>query len=274
LVYARRLVVKDLLRKGALTEVEVLELQERIVPDGLFSLDDSAARRALEERDVQEPVAACGETLQGGRDAHLVVAVIGVGICIGISQPITVQAQGSPVRTVKDGILDEVKLFTATPPASKVVVIHPFSATDADIVNGDKGQETKKMQTTAPDILLQRGDLEAQVDGWFHRRVGARGRQPPPADAIVVDGKFTEMDPGSRAKRYFVGFGAGKSGVTVEGSVKASDGTVLATFRQRRVGVMGVGGGDSMEKLVDDTKAIGEDIAKFLSAWATGKKLK
>jgi outer membrane lipoprotein-sorting protein len=48
LVYARRVVVKDLLRKGALTEVEVLELQERTIPDGLFSLEDSAARRALD----------------------------------------------------------------------------------------------------------------------------------------------------------------------------------------------------------------------------------
>jgi hypothetical protein len=29
-----------------------------------------------------------------------------------------------------------------------------------------------------------------------------------------------------------------------------------------------------VSKLQDDTKAIGEDIAKFLNAWATGKKLK
>jgi hypothetical protein len=47
-VYARHLIVKDLLRKGARTEVEVVELQERAIPDGLFSLDDSTARRALE----------------------------------------------------------------------------------------------------------------------------------------------------------------------------------------------------------------------------------
>jgi hypothetical protein len=82
------------------------------------------------------------------------------------------------------------------------------------------------------------------------------------------------MDPGSRAKRYFVGYGAGKSGVMVEGKVRSSDGTVLATFEQRRVGVIGVAGGDSMDKLTGDTKAIGEDLAKFLSEWAKGKKLK
>jgi hypothetical protein len=55
LVFARSLVVKDLLRKGALTEVEVLDLQERAIPDGLFSLDDSAARRALEATTSRTP---------------------------------------------------------------------------------------------------------------------------------------------------------------------------------------------------------------------------
>lgn len=50
--YARRLVVRDLLRKGATTAVEVLELQERPVPEALFDLHDSSARRAL---DAGEP---------------------------------------------------------------------------------------------------------------------------------------------------------------------------------------------------------------------------
>lgn len=99
----------------------------------------------------------------------------------------------------------------------------------------------------------------------------AGGRAP--ADALLVEGKFIEMDPGSRAKRYFAGFGAGKSGVTVEGSVKAN-GTVIATFKQRRIGAIGAFGGDSMAKLVADTRDIGEDLAKFLSAWGKGKNLK
>lgn len=46
--YARVLVVRDLLRKGAMTEVHVLELQERSVPEALFDLHDSSARRALD----------------------------------------------------------------------------------------------------------------------------------------------------------------------------------------------------------------------------------
>ena len=81
------------------------------------------------------------------------------------------------------------------------------------------------------------------------REVSLSMRWHGSGDTLLVEGKFVEMDPGSRAKRYLVGFGAGKSGVTVEGSVKAPDGMLLATFKQRRIGVMGAAGGDSMGKL-------------------------
>ena len=56
--------------------------------------------------------------------------------------------------------------------------------------------------------------------------------------------------------------------------MKSADGTLLATFTQRRVGVMGVAGGDSLGKLTADTKDIAEDLARFLSTWAKGKNLK
>jgi hypothetical protein len=37
---------------------------------------------------------------------------------------------------------------------------------------------------------------------------------------------------------------------------------------------MGMGGGDSRDKLLSDSKEIGADIAKFVSTWAKGGKLK
>ena len=55
LVYARNMIVRDLLRNGALTEVEVLDLHEQPIPDGLFSLDDSTARRQLEAASSKTP---------------------------------------------------------------------------------------------------------------------------------------------------------------------------------------------------------------------------
>jgi len=180
----------------------------------------------------------------------------------------------TPVQTIDGGILDDIKLYTQKLPQTTTVVIRPFSATDADIVNGEKKEETRKMQPEAPKLLANEFVARLKKLGPFTDVTIADGSATPPAGAIVVEGKFTEMDPGSRAKRYLVGYGAGKSGVTAEGSVKTADGTLLATFQQRRIGTMGIGGGDSMKKLTSDTENIGEDLAKFLSAWANGKKLK
>jgi Outer membrane lipoprotein-sorting protein len=46
--YASRLLVRDSLHGGATTTVEVLDLEERAVPDGLFDLADPSARQRLE----------------------------------------------------------------------------------------------------------------------------------------------------------------------------------------------------------------------------------
>jgi len=47
--YARRILVRDMLRKGALTTIEVTECEERAIPDALFDLSNPAARQALEK---------------------------------------------------------------------------------------------------------------------------------------------------------------------------------------------------------------------------------
>jgi hypothetical protein len=46
--YASRLLVRDALRGGGTTTVDVLEVEERTVPEGLFDLTDPVARRHLE----------------------------------------------------------------------------------------------------------------------------------------------------------------------------------------------------------------------------------
>jgi hypothetical protein len=56
-------------------------------------------------------------------------------------------------------------------------------------------------------------------------------------------------------------------------TVKDSTGRTLAAFEQRRIGAMGMGGGDSLGKLMSDSRSIGEDIAKFLAKWGRGESL-
>jgi hypothetical protein len=176
----------------------------------------------------------------------------------------------TPVRSIEDGALDEIKLYVEKlPSTTAAVVIRPFSATAADLTEGAKdGEDTKKMQTEAPPLLAETFVTSLKKLGPF-TDVSVASGSATPAGALVIEGKFIEMDPGSRAARIWVGYGAGKSGVTAKGTVK-SDGKLIAEFQQRRIGMRGK---TNIDILREDTKTIGDDIAKFLNKWATGKKL-
>jgi hypothetical protein len=193
-----------------------------------------------------------------------------------------VQAVGAqkPVKTIADGVLDTIDLFVDAldHPADLTVVIKPFDTSQTDLgTGGTDGKDTRRdeaktMQLDGPRVLAER--FVATIDkGAFKAVEAIKVDDPVPAGAIVVEGRFVKLDPGSRTKRYFAGFGAGKSTVQVAGTVKNSSGQTLATFGQRRFGAMGLGGGDSLGKLMADSRSIGEDIAKFLSKWARGEKL-
>ncbi len=185
-----------------------------------------------------------------------------------------------PVKTIEDGALDRIQLFVAAleQPAERTVIIKPFTTDSTDLGTGGKEgkdarqKEAQTMLREGPRVLAENFVATLAKGGFKAVRALEEG-QAIPAGAIVVEGRFDQMDPGSRTKRYFAGFGAGKSSVKVTGAVKESGGRTLATFEQRRIGTMGVGGGDSLGKLMSDSRSIGEDIAKFLAKWARGEKL-
>jgi hypothetical protein len=203
----------------------------------------------------------------------LAVMVVAAGLVAeGLAQ--------APVKTVEDGVLDRIELFVRSidNPTTTTVVMKPFDASIADLGTGNtEGKQTRQeeaqmMAREGPRVLSERFVAALAASGPFKT---VRGLTPDeqPAEALVVEGKFVTIDPGSRTKRYFVGFGAGKSSVKVSGFVKDSAGRTLAGFEQRRIGAMGFGGGDSLGKLMTDTRNIGEDLAKFLARWARGDSL-
>jgi hypothetical protein len=194
---------------------------------------------------------------------------------------ITQAASDKPVKKIEEGLLDSIELYVATlpAPAERIVVVKPFATDKAELGTGSKKDDDKKaqgqaeqLQTDGPKFLADALVAKVKEEGGF-KGAQVAGGETAGDDALIIEGAFTELDPGSRAKRYFVGFGAGKAAVAVTGTVKDAKGTLLANFKQRRVASMGVAGGDSVKKMTDDCKSIGEDIAKFLSAWAKGKKL-
>jgi hypothetical protein len=208
------------------------------------------------------------------RSRFLSVAVV----LASFGLPLAAQA---PVKTIEDGVLDKIQLFAASPGPkdSLSVVIRPFDTSAADLGTGGKDgkdarqQEAKTMQNDGPRVLVEHFVAALEKSGAVKSVRSLASADAVPNGALVVEGSFVTLDPGSRAKRYFAGFGAGKSSVKVTGTVKDSSGKTLATFEQRRVGTMGMGGGDSLGKLMADSGNIGEDIAKFVAKWARGEKL-
>lgn len=183
-----------------------------------------------------------------------------------------------PVRTVEDGLLDEIRVFAQAPPPAPVVVIRAFDASKADLGTGAEGgkearvEAAKTIQASGPKILSSSFATRLAALGTF-KDVREDDGSPLPEGALVIEGRFTQIDPGSKAKRYWVGFGAGRSGTEVEGSVLDAQGSVLATFKQKRIAVMGAFGGDYVAKMTSDCRSIGQDIAEFLDAWADGRSL-
>lgn len=190
-------------------------------------------------------------------------------------------AAQTAVKTIEDGALDRIELFLGSPDlaATPGVVIRLFDASSADLGTGAKGgkeerqQEARTMQNEGPRVLAERFVSTLDKSGPFKSVRMLSADDAPSNEALIVEGKFVTIDPGSRAKRYFGGFGAGKSSVKVVGAVKDPGGRTLATFEQRRIGTMGIAGGDSLGKLMSDSRSIGEDIAKFLAKWARGESL-
>ena len=88
------------------------------------------------------------------------------------------------------------------------------------------------------------------------------------AGALLVRGRVTTMDPGSRAKRMWVGYGAGAARTAIEAEiVDAATGEVLVRFvQERRSGIERFGRGSSYEEIMKrNLTALGKDTANLLN---------
>lgn len=93
---------------------------------------------------------------------------------------------------------------------------------------------------------------------------------PKAAKTLIVRGTVDNISPGSRAKRYLAGYGAGAAGNKIHGEiVDAKTGTVLVRFSQERRsgGTFKFGGGSDIEVMQDSIHAIGEDLVHMITAF-------
>lgn len=111
------------------------------------------------------------------------------------------------------------------------------------------------------------------VEGLLESEVGLsvaaqKGAAPAGAGGLLLRGHVVEMDPGSRAARYWGGFGAGAARTKIEGElVDSASGRVLLRFTQERRSGVGVGGGNYVNLLNRNLRTIGEDLGNVLKAF-------
>jgi len=85
-----------------------------------------------------------------------------------------------------------------------------------------------------------------------------------PDGDVIVRGRFTLIDGGSRALRYWVGFGAGAAKVKVAGDVVRADGSPVASFSTGRGSGFGIFGGSSAGLVEKCLRGIAADVAKMI----------
>jgi hypothetical protein len=146
----------------------------------------------------------------------------------------------------------------------KQVVVEPFDTDSVKLPDKDDNSydSAVKVVASATEGFVQglRGSIEPKVS--LSEKTGKA------AGTLVIRGKVLEMDPGSKAARYWAGFGAGAARTKIEGEiVDAQSGEVLARFTQERRSGVGVMGGDYKELMQRNLNTIGEDVAAILKTF-------
>ena len=151
-----------------------------------------------------------------------------------------------------------------------VVVVRQFKVTEPELNDA----EDRKLAAEMP--LFLQGELVRRFreGGLFTRVVNASETDYTPGaeKTLVLEDEITRLAPGSRALRYWVGFGAGRSKAQTEiRFVDAQSSQPVLVIADRRVAAYGVFGGDSREHLRESFDDMARDRAKFLVRLSKGE---
>ena len=203
----------------------------------------------------------------------VVVLSLGLTGCIGAMQTTAHEPVGvsglTPTQEDRDagvvGISSGFDLKTY-----QLIAIDRFAVADPEV----KDEEDKKLATTMPVLLQSELVRQLRATGLFGKVVNLSETEFKPGSerALRLEGTITRLAPGSRALRYWVGFGAGRSKAQAEMRfVDAQSGQVVMVTADRRVAAYGVFGGDSEDHLKESFGDMARDLAKFLARLAKGE---
>ena len=143
----------------------------------------------------------------------------------------------------------------------KAIVVTPFDSEGVEMPDKDDN-------TYEPVKTVLRNPESPFADGLSGEFKGAEIKEGESGGAgeLVISAKVLQMDPGSKAARYWAGFGAGAARAHLEITVKdGATGKVLLKIDQERRSGVGAMGGDYVELMQRNLRAIGEDMALVFS---------
>lgn len=143
------------------------------------------------------------------------------------------------------------------------IVVEEFDTEDVPLPDKDDNSYNSAKHALAAATEDFFAGLEEQE---LAQKVSLAGEKSSKKDGtLLVRAKVTLMDPGSRAARYWAGFGAGAARSAIEGEiVDAKSGEVLLRFVQERRSGVGAFGGGYEELMQRNLRAIGEDVGNIL----------
>jgi hypothetical protein len=148
------------------------------------------------------------------------------------------------------------------------IAVQPFDTSKVALPDAKaKWYGTLKMALSSYDdafIEAFKKELKAKA------AVEESAHAPKTAKTLILRGTVLELDPGSRAGRYFGGFGAGAASSKLKGElVDASTGNVLVRFTQARRsgGTWKPAGGSDLEVMRDSIHATAKDVAHLIDAF-------
>ncbi|MDD2335556.1 MAG: DUF4410 domain-containing protein [Geobacteraceae bacterium] len=176
----------------------------------------------------------------------------------------TARSEENPLP--KPDVLTEEEVFTSQKlSVHDTLVIRDFTTDGAEYSQVDEEERVKidAMKPLLTKTISESLAMELKAKKLF-KNIVINGN--PTGNAVILEGAITEFNAGSRALKFFVGFGAGKAYLLVKGRlVDAQTGRELATFEDRETGYRGAVGMESYEDLFPhQAKSIGENVSQFI----------
>lgn len=197
--------------------------------------------------------------------------------CIGLAGCGTFQTTPTPMQTgleLRPSVEDkDAGLVGMAPGFSlahyQLLVVEPFKVDHLEAKDDISPQD---MQGYFHVKLLQRLQEVEVFKRILEGKVSEIGEQGGSEKTLVLRGAIAELDPGSRALRYFVGFGAGATKAQIESQfVELDTGRIVLTTADRRAAAFGVFGGDSRQYLTESLDEMAKGLAAFLKRVAKPK---